>query len=82
MAWFILLISLSIGCKAYRPDREDQYLLESAKSVDFVNSDQFISELKSGLEQVQLDAELLSDIVVRPSKEHSLFIPKECRMST
>jgi hypothetical protein len=81
VAWFILLISLLLGCKAYRLDREDQYLLESAESVGFVSLDQFISELKSGLEHVQLDAELSSDIVVRPSKEHSLFIPKECGMS-
>ena len=69
------------GCKVSRPNLEEQSLLESAQTTPSINIEQFVEEMKSGLDFVELNAELSSDILVHASKDHSLYIPMACKMT-
>jgi hypothetical protein len=77
--WFMVIILF--GCKTSRPNLEEQSLLEVAQNIPSLNMDQFIAEMKSGLDFVELNADLSSDILVHASKKHSLFIPRACKLT-
>ena len=75
------MMTIFLGCKVLRPNLEEQSLLEAAQNIPSINIDQFIEEMKSGLNFVELNAELSSDILVHASKEHSLYIPSACKLT-